>query len=192
MYTRYMSFLSRIQKMLPPILKTKWAIGAAAVIVIGGGYWVLSHSGKTQYQFITVMRAPIVETVSVTGNTTPVQSVSLGFGSGGIISGVYASVGQHVGQGALLASLNASDLAAQLKQAQANVDSEKARLAGLEAGARPEDIASSQASYDKSVQDLTNYYSSASDVSADSYAKATDAVNTQLSVLFSNGNSAQP
>jgi HlyD family secretion protein len=156
-------------------------LGALALI----GYLLLGRPAPAR-QFVTVEKGSVSETVSVSGNTTPMASVSLGFGSGGTISHVYGTVGTKVAKGQLLAQLDTSDLAAQVKQAQANVDTQKAKLAGLKEGARPEDIAASQASLDKTKQDLANLYASIPDISIDSYSKANDAVRVQLDPLFSN------
>lgn len=182
---------SQLTARIPAFLKTKWAIGALAVAVLGGGYWLL-HSGKAPPQTIAVTRGSITETVSVTGNTTPTQSVSLGFGAGGTVAAVYSSIGNRVSSGAVLAELNTADVRAQLKGAQADLDTQKAKLAGLTAGSRPEDIASAQAAADKSAQDLENLYSGVSDIASDSFAKANDAVRTELSALFSNGETPAP
>ena len=184
--------MASVLKYVPGFFKTAWGIGIVAVIVLGGGWYWYAHSGTSPYQFIPVTQGSITETVSVTGNTTPVSSVSLGFGNSGTIAHVYVSVGDQVSAGSVLASLDTSDLSAQLQQAQANVDVQQANLAGLKAGAQPEDIAASQAAYDKSVQDLANLYAGVSDTAADAYAKANDAVGTQLSGFFSNPQSLQP
>ncbi len=92
---------------------------ALAVLLLLGYLWLSPKA--TVKQFITVTQGPIAEVVSVTGNTSPVSSVSLGFGSAGIIRQVHASVGSTVKKGQLLASLDSSDLQAQIKQAQANL-----------------------------------------------------------------------
>jgi len=180
-----------MKKALKKILN-KWVIGVIAVVIVGGGIYAATHRGNSSAQLISVTRGSVTETVSVTGNTTAVQNVSLGFESAGTVSRVNFEVGDKVAAGQVLASLNASDLAAQLKQAQANVDAENARLAGLQAGSRPEDIAASQAALSKAQQDLANIYAGIADKSADSYAKANDAVRTQLSVFFTNGESNNP
>ncbi len=179
-------------KHVPSFLKSKWGIAVLAIVVIGGAYFFFSGNGKSKYQFVAVTKGPITEVVSVTGNTTPIASVSLAFGNSGTIARIYSAVGERVFTGELLALLNTGDLSAQLKQAQANVDSEQAKLGGLIAGSRPEDIAAAQAAYDKSAQDLANLYAGVSDTAADAYAKTNDAVRTQLSAFFSNAETKQP
>ena len=144
------------------------------------------------YQFVTVERRAITETVSVTGNTMPTSDVSLGFGTSGTVTSVYTSIGKAVRKGQVLASLDTSDLHAQIRQAEATVSTQQAKLEGLKAGSRPEDIASSQASRDKAKQDLTNMYTGIWDSSIDGYAKANDAVRVQLDEFFSNDESNNP
>jgi HlyD family secretion protein len=184
--------MKSILKRLKKLSRTTIIISIIVVIVLIGIGIVFAKSKNKAYQFVTVTRNSIVETVSVTGNTTPVSSVSLGFGSSGNISRVYFSVGDSVKQGQLLASLNTSDLSSQIKQAQANIDAQVAKLQGLQSGSRPEDIAASQASLQKAQQDLANMYASVGDTSTDSYAKANDAVRVQLGPLFTNSETNNP
>ena len=162
------------------------------VALIAGGAYYFSHQSTPSYQFITVTRGSIAEKVSVTGNVSPTQSVSLGFGNGGTIAHVYSAIGKIVRKGDVLAELNTNDLYAQLQQARANMSTQQAKLEGLKAGARPEDVAASQAAVDKAHQDLLNMYAGIIDTSLDSYSKANDAVRVQLDPFFTNADSSQP
>jgi RND family efflux transporter MFP subunit len=171
--------------------KSKITIGVGVALVLIVGIFFLFHR-SVKYQFVTVMRGPITESVSLTGNTTALQSVSLAFGGSGVISHIYSGLGKSVSVGQTLAEEDTSDLSAQLAQAQANVDAQQAKLASLQAGSRPEDIATSQATLDKAKQDLANMYGSIGDISADSYAKGNDAVHTQLNLFFSGGDTQNP
>jgi RND family efflux transporter MFP subunit len=162
------------------------------ILALGFGGYFFFGPKDANYQFVAVTRGPITEVVSVTGNTTPIASVSLGFENSGTIGYVYAAVGDKVSAGRLLAALNTNDLSAQLKQAQADVNVQIAKLDGLKAGARAEDIAASQAALAKAEQDLANMNASISDIAIDAEAKANDAVRTQLSALFSNAETQSP
>jgi len=164
-------------------------IGVLLVVFIG---YKIFHPKTPTYQFVTVTQGPITETVSVTGNTTPISNVALGFGNSGTIAHVYASVGDNVSQGQVLAVLNTADLQAQIKQAQAGVDAQEAQLQGLQAGAQPADIAASQASLAKAQQDLANMYGTIIDTSSDSYTKANDATRVQLDQFFTNAETTNP
>ncbi|MBX4210808.1 efflux RND transporter periplasmic adaptor subunit [Candidatus Parcubacteria bacterium] len=173
------------------LFKTKTGIIFLALVVILVGYFLFKKRTPS-FQFVKVERTGISETVSLTGSTASIQSVSLSFANSGTVTHIYSTVGKKVTAGTLLAELNTADLAAALRQAEATVQSQKARLLGLQTGSRPEDIASSQASYDKANQDLANLYNSVNDTSTDSYTKANDAVRTELFTFFSSGDSSQP
>jgi RND family efflux transporter MFP subunit len=99
-------------------------------------------------------RADLTQEVSVTGRVKPAESADLAFEMGGKVEKVQVSVGDSVKAGQELVRLNADDLKAQLRQAQAGTQSAQAQLsqyqAGLEnqqsklaelkAGTRPEEI----------------------------------------------------
>lgn len=102
-YTQTMAtFLHKLRK----LFKSKWALGIGIVIILGGGYWFFIRTGNTSYQFITVTQGSITETVSVTGNTTPMKSVSLGFQNSGTIARITYNLGDQVSTGAVVAELN--------------------------------------------------------------------------------------
>jgi multidrug efflux pump subunit AcrA (membrane-fusion protein) len=90
------------------------------LVLIIIGYFVF-HNKSINYQFVNVEEGSITESVSLTGNTTPEQSVSLSFGSNGIVSNVYTSLGKEVKAGQVLAGLDTKDLQAQLHSAQAGL-----------------------------------------------------------------------
>ncbi|HTP57014.1 MAG TPA: efflux RND transporter periplasmic adaptor subunit, partial [Candidatus Paceibacterota bacterium] len=117
----------------------------------------------------------------------------LSFPAGGHIVAAPAKVGDTVVVGQLLAAVDTSQLNAQLANAQATRDSQQAKLDGLVAGARPEDIAVAQSQLDKAQQDLDNELSSVRDVLATAYADTVDAVRTQtLSLFVSNATDVYP
>jgi len=115
-------------------------LGIIVVAVLGFGGYSLFWPKTVVYQFATVKQGLIAETVSVTGNTTPVSSVSLGFGNSGVIAQVYSSVGESVVLGQALAELNKDDLLAQIKQAQVNVDIQQANYEKIANGATATNI----------------------------------------------------
>ncbi len=173
-------------------IKTKKGIAIISALVIIIIFFVARGNKAPIYQFVTVEKGSITETVSVTGNSSPVESVVLGFGNSGTVSRIHSSIGKQVIKGQSLAELDTSDLSAQIKQADANLNTQKAKLAGLRAGSRPEDIASSQAALDKANQDLANLYATTEDISSDSYSKANDAIRVQLDPLFFNDETSYP
>lgn len=101
------------------IFSSKIVISVVVALVLSvGGYFAFFRHAPT-YQFITVTQGSLVETVSVTGNTTPVRSVSLGFQNSGTIARVYHRLGESVYAGEVIAELNTANLSAALAQAQA-------------------------------------------------------------------------
>jgi HlyD family secretion protein len=101
--------------------KSKITISIIVVVVlIFGGIFLFSNH-DVKYQFVAVTRGPITETVSLTGNTTPSQSVSLGFNSSGSIAHIYSALGKKVTAGKILAEENTNDLIAQLHNMQAGL-----------------------------------------------------------------------
>lgn len=189
-----MKKISTILKKFGAFVKTKKAKWKTAAIILAIIVVVIIASGgkKADLQLVGVTKGTINETVSITGNTSPVESVELSFGSSGIVSRVDKTVGTKVTKGQLIAQLNSSDLGAQVNQARANFAAQQAKLEGIQAGSRPEDIAASQAALDKAKQDLENIYTSITDTSNDSYSKANDAVRVQLDPLFYDDETAKP
>jgi len=102
------------------IKDNKIKVFLALIILIIIGYFIFFKK-STVYQFITVENGSITESVDLTGNTTPIQSVSLTFGSSGIVSHTSSSLGKKVSAGQILAELDTSDLVAQLHNAQAGL-----------------------------------------------------------------------
>jgi HlyD family secretion protein len=175
-------------------LSILWKIvyGIVALVVLWGIYHFWFAGSSTQYQFVTVTRGSITEAVNVTGNTTPVQSLTLAFQNGGNIAAVYYPVGSKVVAGDVIARLDTQDLQAQLAQAQATVDAQKATLQKLQAGATPQNVAVSQAALASAQQSLANTYTNVANTVTSGYSSANDAVRNQLNAFFSAPESNNP
>lgn len=116
-------------------MRQHWIISACiGLLLVGGGYWYYRANRPTEYQFVTVTRGPITETVAVTGSTESVQSVSLAFQSSGMVAHVYRAVGDRVSAGEVLAALNTTSLQAALQEAQAAYDSAVASRSAIPVG----------------------------------------------------------
>ena len=164
----------------------------ALIIVAAAVYYFAFRNTSGGYQFTTVTQGSITESVDVTGNTTPVHELDLAFQTNGTIATVNANAGDHVNAGEVLASLDTRSLQAQLAQAQATVDSQKAQLANLQAGAQPADIQASEAALAGGEQTLTNEYGSIDNVISAAYAQTNDAVRTQMQAFFVNAETNNP
>ena len=168
---------------LSRFLKSKWILGCITLVILGGGYWFFVRDTNPSYQFIPVMRGSIIETVSVTGNTTPIKSVSLGFQNTGIIAHIYRNLGNRVSVGEIIAELSTANLSAALGQAEANLASAEADLAALMVGTRPEQLAIDQNAVIQNQAALANAI-------ANAYAVSDGAVHTNVDQFFTNPRSA--
>lgn len=164
-------------------MKKYWIIGLIILVALGGGYWFFVRSSGTPYQFITVTQGSITETVSVTGNTMPTKSVSLGFQNSGTIARVNYSLGDQVSVGAVIAELNTANLSATLRQAQANLAVAQANLAALTVGTRPEQLAIDQSAVTQDQSALANAIASA-------YSISDGAIHTNTDQFFINPRNA--
>ncbi len=163
-----------------------------ALIIAGIGYWYVSKPTQSSAIFSPAQKQTLTEEISVNGPVTSAAAVDLAFERSGKIVLAGAQIGDTVSAGTALVALDSADVAAQLAGAQATLSSQQAKLDALEKGARPEDIAASQAALDKAKQDLVNLSASINDASNSDYAKANDAVRTQLNTFFSNAETNQP
>jgi RND family efflux transporter MFP subunit len=164
----------------------------AIVVIVGAVYFFWLKGNTSSYQFVSVTQGTITEVVSVTGNTTPIQSLDLSFPAGGTIAAVYKNAGDNVNAGAVLVQLDTSGLQAQLAQAQASVAAAQATLAGLQAGPTPQAVQVSQSALATAQQSLANTYTSIPNAVTDAYAKANDAVQNQVAAFYNNPDSDNP
>lgn len=164
----------------------------AAVVVIAVAYFFVASRSGGKYQLVSVTQGTITEVVSVTGNTTPIQSLDLSFPTGGTIAAVYKNAGDTVNAGDVLVKLDTSGLQAQLAQAQAAVDAAQATLAGLQAGPTAQAVQVAQAAVATAQQTLANTYTGIPNAVTDAYAKANDAVQNQVADFYTNADSSNP
>ncbi len=92
--------------------------GAAAVVT----------KRATPISVATAVRAPIKETIRATGSVAAVREVNVIPEGGGIVTAVYADIGDRVTKGCLLLSMGTDILNAHARQADAGVAAAKARL----------------------------------------------------------------
>ncbi|MFA5945502.1 MAG: HlyD family efflux transporter periplasmic adaptor subunit [Patescibacteria group bacterium] len=121
-------------------LSKKWImfLTGLVLVILAVGYFATRSSGKEIYVTDAVKRADIKKTVDITGSLSPLSHADLSFQSNGNVAGIFVSVGQLVKRGQPLASLSASDLSADARRAQADLDLALA-------SPKPEDIASAKA-----------------------------------------------
>ena len=164
---------------LKTFLFAHWILSGIAALLVVGGAWYFFGSAKTTYQFVTVTRGSITQTVSITGNTTPIKSVSLSFQNAGTIAHIYHNLGDQVGAGEIIAELNTANLYAALQQAQAILAAATANLASVTAGTRPEQLTIDRNAVAQDQTALANAIASA-------YTVSDGAVHTNTDQFFTN------
>lgn len=98
---------------------------AAAILVVGPASGSQTTVTRTSKASLGVVQA----TVSGSGNLQPASQLNLGFKTGGTITHIYVTQGEHVTEGRLLAELDPSSAEVTLEQAKATLLSQKATLA---------------------------------------------------------------
>ncbi|HWW91217.1 MAG TPA: biotin/lipoyl-binding protein [Solirubrobacteraceae bacterium] len=101
---------------------------AAAILVVGPA----SGNQAGQSRTATASRGVVQSTVSGSGNIQAASQLNLGFRTGGTVTHIYVTQGQHVTQGQLLATLDPQSAEVTLEQAKASVQSAEANLAKAE------------------------------------------------------------
>lgn len=153
-------------------VEVSWVRWLLALIVLVTGWYFFFGQSKSLGATLTVSRGDFSEQVRVSGTVIPTHDATLGFATNGRISGVYASVGQHVSAGTILAETENGDLIGTLAQAQAN-------LASIKAGTRPEEVAVAETSVISARTALVQAIQSA-------YTTADDAIHNKVDAFFSN------
>lgn len=175
------------------IMKKIVIIGSVAIVVLGIVAWiVIASSNKAPATTITAVIGDISRDVLVTGTTKPADSVDLSFERTGKVSAVYAEIGDKVKAGQVLVELEKADVLAQLAQAQAAVDVQKAQLDELKRGPRPEQVAVYEVTVANAQVSLLQAKKTLFDSLTDAYAKADDAVHNKTDENFSNPRSSNP
>ena len=159
-----------------------------ASIVVGtavlGGTLVYAQAGKvtTSYRTALVTYGTITQSIGMAGNLTPTSEADLNFASTGTVLTVYVQVGQSVGVGTPLGTLDSNLLSAQLSQAQATLAGAQAKLAQDRAGpTSAQTLTSAQNSVNSALVSMTNAQTSLADtqaINAQSVSAAQAAVNS--------------
>ncbi|MDP2676774.1 MAG: efflux RND transporter periplasmic adaptor subunit [bacterium] len=164
-----------------PVLSSIVGIG-----IIVGGFFLFRGGEEVLADFAFVERKNISEEVSVTGNVQPARAVDLAFERTGRVSRISVDVGSEVGVGASLIVLENSDIAAQLKDAEARVKIEQAALDELLRGARLEEIRSQEIKVENAKTTLDDARKNLVDVILDAFTKGDDAIRNKLDQIFVN------
>jgi hypothetical protein len=186
--------LSKSMKSIITYIKTHYIISilaTVAIIAVGAGIYA-SGAGSNDVTTVTVSRGTVVQSVSVSGRVKPASSVDLAFEGSGRVATIAAKVGDRVIQGSTLVVLDSADLYADLAQAQAQLQREQIKLADLQSGIRPEDIAIYQTAFDNANIALTQTNQTAFSVVRDVASKIDSAIHYRVDSFFVNPRSFNP
>jgi HlyD family secretion protein len=133
-------------------LSRGWMVGIVLIVVVGAAALFLRNGARSTSQVsaastVVVRRGNIVGSVTGSGAITADQILDQAFQTSGSVTQVLVQEGDTVTAGQVLARLDDRMLQSQVANARASLDSAKARLLQSQEGnARPEDLASAQAS----------------------------------------------
>lgn len=129
------------------IWRYKWRVLIAAIILLPVGALALFALTPKQPEYITAVaeRTDLTQTVEAVGTVISDRDLQLQFATTGIVAQVYVKEGDTVRAGQRLAALRAGNLSADVASAAARVAQAEADLRAKQEGARPEDIAISEA-----------------------------------------------
>lgn len=181
--------MAKLLQLLTPI-NVVMAAAVVAVISVGAVYALSLQKPAATYS--EARMSNITEEVDTIGTIKAADSLDLSFDVPGRVASVFGKVGMHVSGGQTLAALSAADIAANLTQAKANLAMQEAKLAGIRAGARPEDLAVSETSVTGAQNAVTQSKQSLLSAAEDAYVKADDAVHNRADLIFDDARSAQP
>jgi multidrug efflux pump subunit AcrA (membrane-fusion protein) len=125
---------------------------ALVVVLVAGasvGTWLglRSTASTLSYQLVPAISTTLSQALSVTGTIEPATTATLSFSAQGTVTAVDVTVGQHVTDGQVLATMSSPTLQEQADQANATLAQDQATLSQDQAsGASSAQIAADQAS----------------------------------------------
>src|ERR1700690_2075207 len=184
-----MNFKAILRVVTQPIFIISVAVVVALASIALAYVFTTPHSTGS---YVNPTRGTIVEEVDAPGTVTAANTVDLSFDTSGRIAYVGAPVGAHVAVGATLATLSGADLSAALEQAKAGLAVQQAKLAGLQAGARPEDIALAQTAVAAAQTALAQSEQAIIQASQNGYVESDDAIHNKVDAFFNNPRTSSP
>lgn len=168
-------------------------IGAGVIIAVGSvAYAIAASAPQGDSGYVHPTQGPLTQEVDTTGTVKAADTIDLSFDVPGRIVSVHAPVGTQVSAGTVLASLSAEDAAAALSQAQAALEVQRAKLAGLQAGARPESIAVAQTAVTGAENTLAAAKTTLAQSIQDTYVKGDDAIHNRVDQFINNPRTSNP
>jgi RND family efflux transporter MFP subunit len=157
------------------------------IIIVGiilGVYQVFFRKQKTNFSTAEVSKGNVIQEVSATGTVNQGEEINLNFKNSGRIAKINVKVGDNIKANQILAELDTSLLDIQLKEAEANVEAQEAKLIELKKGTRPEEIEVSQTLLNKAKLDLDNLYNGVPVALNQAYNLADNGIRQKISALL--------
>lgn len=155
-------------------------ISTVAAVAIVGVVFAATRKPVVIYETEAVTRGSVVHEVTVTGSIAPFQKIELQPEASGKVSRVHVTEGSEVKAGQVLLEIDARDIQARIASQRAAVDSARARLAELVAGATPQELASAEASVTSARTKRDSSIAAKADAQV-AYANAVAKTDAQLS-----------
>ena len=149
-----------------------WVVGAVTLLaIIGGGGIVLFNNNQngsnpagamagqpqgSPVKLKTLEAEMVQDSSTIVGRLDAPRAVTVRSEINGRIRNILVTEGEIVTAGQVIARVNSDALDTELTQAQAQLESSRARLAQLRAGSRPEEIAQAQAQLNSAIARLNN------------------------------------
>lgn len=101
------------------------------IVLSGAGWWYYSRTGEAPvapYRFVTVEKGDLESVVSSTGTLEAVTTVQVGTQVSGIVKEIYVDFNDRVRQGQVIALIDTTLLASNVRDARANMERSRAQL----------------------------------------------------------------
>jgi len=140
-----------------------WVVLVIVVLLLGGGVW--AWFGATSVPKVEVLRVRMPEgsaterdlvQLSATGYVMAARKIELASKVVGRVAWVGVEIADKIEKGQVLVRLEDDEYRARVQQQQGQLDAAKAKVAELEAGSRPQEIAAAKASVDRARAELEN------------------------------------
>jgi len=145
--------------------KSIWPWIVLGILLIGGGAGVIKWRSASAAPVVETLRVRVPEgtvtednliMLNATGYVMAAHKIELASKVIGRVAWVGVEMGDKIHKGQVLVRLEDDEYKARVAQQQGELDSAKAKLAELEAGSRPEEVAHAKAGLDQAMADLAN------------------------------------
>lgn len=164
----------------------------AILFIVAGFLWFGRGDSELESDFIVAERMTVAQEVDVTGRVVSSSNADLAFERSGKVARVYVKVGDTINAGDTLITLESADLSADVALAQAQLEREEVKLADLQSGTRPEDIAITESELSSARASLQDAAREAVYSLQDAYTKSDTAVRNRVDTFFNNPRTSAP